>query len=449
MMNADNEKEIREKLLKMQQELVDCKNEIDALKKLINTGSQQKIYKPKQPEPLPAANSLENFVGLKLIHFVGIIILFIGLSIGVKYAIDINLISPTVRIILAYLAGSALLLLSFKLRKKYELFSLILFSGAVATFYFTTYGAYEYYGIISRWLAFVVMLCLTIVAVVAAIKYNKAIIAMLGLVGAYAIPFFVRGNESNINNLLTYILLINLGVLFLSLKKYWLSLNYIAFFSSWVIYFGSLYSDNYDNKFSNSLLLFAILYFVLFTVSTLAFKLFKKLAIALEDAGLLSINTVFFYFALNIVLQRINPSGNENLSLYFSIGLLVAGVASSFYLKGQQYLSSCLYTMSVIALTCFVALHFEGFTITIIWVILAIVLFVAGMVFQQKLFRILSIFLFAITIIKLILFDSDSFTAVQKVIAYIFTGAVLLIVSFLYQRYKHLIFGDKEKNRDL
>jgi len=174
---------------------------------------------------------------------------------------------------------------------------------------------------------------------------------------------------------LTYILLINLGVLFLSLKKYWLSLNYIAFFSSWVIYFGSLYSDNYDNKFSNSLLLFAILYFVLFTVSTLAFKLFKKLAIALEDAGLLSINTVFFYFALNIVLQRINPSGNENLSLYFSngllvagvaIGLLVAGVASSFYLKGQQYLSSCLYTMSVIALTCFVALHFEGFTITII-----------------------------------------------------------------------------------
>jgi len=48
-------------------------------------------------------------------------------------------------------------------------------------------------------LAFVVMLCLTIVAVVAAIKYNKAIIAMLGLVGAYAIPFFVRGNESNIN----------------------------------------------------------------------------------------------------------------------------------------------------------------------------------------------------------------------------------------------------------
>jgi|GEM_PF-6413373 len=118
MMNADNEKEIREKLLKMQQELVDCKNEIDALKKLINTGSQQKIYKPKQPEPLPAANSLENFVGLKLIHFVGIIILFIGLSIGVKYAIDINLISPTVRIILAYLAGSALLLLSFKLRKK-------------------------------------------------------------------------------------------------------------------------------------------------------------------------------------------------------------------------------------------------------------------------------------------------------------------------------------------
>src|SRR5688500_7086074 len=37
--------------------------------------------------------SFENFIGLRLIHLVGIVILVIGLSIGVKYAIDKNLIS--------------------------------------------------------------------------------------------------------------------------------------------------------------------------------------------------------------------------------------------------------------------------------------------------------------------------------------------------------------------
>src|SRR5438270_13887523 len=46
--------------------------------------------------------SLENFVGLKLIQFIGIIVLVIGLSIGVKYAIDKDLISEWMRIALAY-----------------------------------------------------------------------------------------------------------------------------------------------------------------------------------------------------------------------------------------------------------------------------------------------------------------------------------------------------------
>ena len=82
--------------------------------------------------------SLENFIGLRLIHLFGIVILVIGLSIGVKYAIDKNLISEGMRIILAYLAGITLYGLSFWLRKKYGSFSAILFSGAMASLYFTT-----------------------------------------------------------------------------------------------------------------------------------------------------------------------------------------------------------------------------------------------------------------------------------------------------------------------
>ena len=48
--------------------------------------------------------SVENFIGLRLIHFIGIVVLVIGLSIGVKYAIDRDLISEGLRIMLAYLA---------------------------------------------------------------------------------------------------------------------------------------------------------------------------------------------------------------------------------------------------------------------------------------------------------------------------------------------------------
>src|SRR5438045_1262744 len=93
-----------------------------------------------QSQPVkPTGNfRLENFIGLRLIHFVGIVVLVIGLSIGVKYAIDRELISEVMRIMLAYVAGLLLFFLSWWLKKKYQLFSAILFSGAMASLYFTT-----------------------------------------------------------------------------------------------------------------------------------------------------------------------------------------------------------------------------------------------------------------------------------------------------------------------
>jgi uncharacterized membrane protein len=91
-------------------------------------------------------------------HLVGIVVLVIGLSIGVKYAIDSNLISEQTRILLAYLVGVILFVVSFPLRVKYVGFSTILFSGAMASLYFTTYAAFSYYAMFSFAFAFALMI---------------------------------------------------------------------------------------------------------------------------------------------------------------------------------------------------------------------------------------------------------------------------------------------------
>jgi len=52
--------------------------------------------------------------------------------------------------------------------------------------------------------------------------------------------------------------------------------------------------------------------------------------------------------------------------------------------------------------------------------------------------------LFGVTLLKLITFDSASFSAVEKIITYISIGAVLLVISFLYQKYKGLLFERDE-----
>lgn len=419
------------------------KEEIASLKYEIEILKKRRVAPAYVPTPSKNNSfTLENFVGLKLIHFVGIIILIIGLTIGVKYAIDIDLISPGLRIILAYVAGAILFFISLRLRKKYELFSMILFGGAMASIYFTTYAAYSYYGMFPRMTAFVVMLALTLFTVYNALRYNRAEIAMLGLVGAYGIPFFVRGESENITGLFSYMLLINLGVLFLSFKKYWLSLNYLSFFTTWIIYFCCLYLDG-EAQLYRTEILFALAFYMVFLLSSLGFKLYRKYEIHYSDSLVLILNAVFLYFALQILFSKKEADIDSFITLVFAIVYLMAAVLFRKRTPQQKFLSNTLFSVGIVALAAYFPLQFDGFSITIIWVIMAVALFVCGMYWKVKLFRFAAMFLFAFTVLKLLLIDSNSFSSPQKVIAYIFTGVVLLIVSFLYQRFKATIFSEE------
>ena len=132
--------ELQKQIDDLSAEMRGYQQQLFALQKELN-GLQNKP--PSERATTSTGNArLENFIGLRIIHLVGIVVLVIGLSIGVKYAIDRELISEIARIVLAYMAGAVLYLLSWRLRKKYQLFSAILFSGAMASLYFTTYAAF-------------------------------------------------------------------------------------------------------------------------------------------------------------------------------------------------------------------------------------------------------------------------------------------------------------------
>jgi uncharacterized membrane protein len=136
--------------------------ELDVLRRSIGNETKERSVdlKNKSADFSTASSkplSIENFIGLKLMHLVGIVVLVIGISIGVKYAIDKELISETVRILLAYAAGILLFVFSVRLKKKYQFFSAILFSGSMASIYFTTYAAFVYYQFFPAIVAFLLM----------------------------------------------------------------------------------------------------------------------------------------------------------------------------------------------------------------------------------------------------------------------------------------------------
>jgi uncharacterized membrane protein len=405
---------------------------------------------PSQPVNIHTATaqkfSLENFIGLRLINFIGIIVLVIGLSIGVKYAIDRNLISELMRISLAYLAGIVLYLLSLQLRKKYLLFSAILFSGGMASLYFTTYAAYVYYNMFSFGVAFAMMVALTVYAVYEATKYNRQEIALLGLVGAYGIPFLVSKNAERADLFFLYISLINLGVIYLSVKKVWKVVGIVAQILTWVLFIGWA-AMRYDQRFKLVAASFMTLFFLAFLFAVLSYKLLRKKSFQINDAYQLILNNVALYVATLFQFGFSDKGTSGDLAL---VTLIVCGVVSlqailSFnYWKEEVYTIRLLSSLALTLFVMFVAFNWDGFTVTFLWLFTAVVVFAWGFRMRSVRARMAGIILIGVTLAKLLALDSLTFTTVQKVIAYLVLGILLLVVSFFYQKFRQQLFSDKD-----
>ena len=378
--------------------------------------------------------SLENFIGLRLIHFIGIIVLVIGLSIGVKYAIDQNLISQAMRIGLAYSAGIVLYLLSLKLRKNYILFSAILFSGALASLYFTTYGAYVYYNMISSTAAFIIMIVLTGYTVYEANRYNRQEIALLGLVGAYSIPFLISKNSERADLFFLYILLINLGVSYLSVKKLWKGVGRTAELLTWILFIGWSIA-RYKHVQQNTGLVFMSLFFLIFFAAILAYRFFQKQSLTRNDTWMVLLNNLGLYLgSLFIFGSTFHRDDLATIALALCVFTSVQSILFYSIWKDEPFTTKVLSNLSLILFALFVLFFWRGVTVTLLWLLTSVIVFIFGVRMKSVSARMSAIILMGATLCKLVLFDSLTFTTIQKVISYLVLGVLLLIISFFYQR---------------
>lgn len=384
---------------------------------------------------------LENFIGLKLIHLVGIVVLVIGVSIGVKYAFDRNLISEVSRILLAYAMGAALLLLSIRLKKNYALFSSILFSGAMATIYFTSYAGHVYYGLFSFPLVFGLMVLLTVFTAFQAIRYNRPEIALLGLVGAYAIPFLVSRNAENAGQLFLYIGIINLGVLYLRIRQNWQQVGWVAMLLTWALYLGWVETRFQAGQFRMGLG-FLVFFFLLFIPLLLGGR-FRVVAPSRQTVHFLLVHTLAGWLGALILFS---PSHREDqvahVTTAFAFIAALQGALARTLVPLSEYLRQVFYFLAVGFLIIATALYFDGLSVTFCWLLMAVGLFGLGIGQRQKTWRLAALALMALTLLKLLVLDSQRFNAGQKVAAYITLGLLLLVVSFLYQKFRQRWFDE-------
>lgn len=325
-------------------------------------------------------SDFEKFIGENLISKIGILILIIGVFIGAKYAIDKELLSPLTRIILGYLVGIGLMGFAIKLKAKYESFSAVLLSGAIAIMYFLTYAAYDFYSLIPQALAFALMVFFTSFTVVAAIKYNKQVIAHIGLVGAYGVPFLLSDDSGKVAVLFTYMAIINIGILILSFKKYWKPLFYLSFSLTWLI-FGSWLAFSYKDAEHFQLAMgFSSLFFLTFYVSNLAYKVSKAETFGISDIIVLLLNSFVFY-GIGFYILSENKNGSELLGLFTLANAIIHFVVSLIIYKRKLADKNLFYfilAMVITFVTMAAPVQLSGNWVTIFWVAEASILFYLG-----------------------------------------------------------------------
>lgn len=288
-----------------------------------------------------ARANLEEFIGENLISKIGIIILVLGIGIGVKYAIDNNLISPLTRIIVGYIFGFGLIGLAIRLKPKYLNFSAVLLSGGMAAMYFVTYFAYSLYGLISQPAAFALMAMFTVFTVAAASVYSRQIIAHLGLVGAYAVPFLLSNNSGNYTFLFSYISIINVGVLAVSIKRYWKPIFYTSFGFTWLIFYAwfiTKYSP--QEHFGPALLFLGLLFAIFYATRVIHGRIYAESGDLENLVSVLATAFVFYAFSLAISNAALDTSRYAILFAYIAaITLAVVIVSFRYYGKAIIYLA--------------------------------------------------------------------------------------------------------------
>ncbi|MDB5283882.1 MAG: hypothetical protein JWO06_2957, partial [Bacteroidota bacterium] len=251
---------------------------------------------------------------------------------------------------------------------------------------------YSYYSLVPQAVAFGLMVLFTGFAVIAAINYNKQIIAHIGLVGAYAVPFLLSDGSGKVVILFSYMAIINTGILAIAVQRYWKPLYYSSFALTWLIY-ASWYVTKYSMPVHFRLaLIFLAIFFIIFYLTFLTYKLFKKEKFGPQDVMLYLLNSFIFY-GLGYASLSDHPTGKQLLGLFTLANAVVHFAASVAIYRNKLADRNLFYLVSglvLVFITIAIPVQLDGNWVTLLWAGEAAILFWIGRTRKVTFYEMLS-----------------------------------------------------------
>jgi uncharacterized membrane protein len=206
------------------------------------SGAAPQPAQPKRAEPLhaPAPAPLsapasaatrvdwERWIGVRGAAVVGAIVLGIAALLFFQYSIEHGLITPSARVAIGIVVGIACMGGAQVLHGRGYALTANAVTGAGAIVLYAAFWAAHMFSIWPFFAAFAAMVLVTVACCVLAHRRSSQLIAVLGLVGGFATPLALSSGHDNPVGLFGYVLLVNLGFLFVANKRRWPAIGLVG-----------------------------------------------------------------------------------------------------------------------------------------------------------------------------------------------------------------------------
>ena len=351
-------------------------------------------------------SDLEIRMGQKWLLIVGLLTMVFGVGYFLKYSFEQGWVGPAGRVAMAYLWGIVFLVAGDRFRKKgFGAFGLSLVGGGIAVLYFATFAAFQIYHLFDQTPSFLIMVLITVLASLLAILYDARGLAVLGLVGGFLTPILLTTGQDNQIALMTYMTILNLGLLSVAFYKKWDILNSLGFSFTYLLY-TAWYASHYTGHKFWPAVIFLNIFFLIYSVAPFAYQFFRKSSEQVRGFTILILNSIFaFGYSYAMVRGHFSLPWVSVISLFYTLVFL--SLATFLYRRGvhRQEAFVVFLAKAALFLIITVPIIFSRHWITVFWAVQGLTLLWMGSTLDRKGLRAAGYGLLGITVWKFLFHD--------------------------------------------
>ena len=408
--------------------------------------SEELAINHRSIEQLKGRIDWEYFIGLNWIAIAGAVTLSLGVGFFLKIAFDYNWINQIGRVLLGLSTGITLLVAGEYFHKKYPIWSRPVTGSGVSIMYLSVYSSFAFFNIVDPFPAFLVLAGLVFISGFLALRYESRIIAILGLLGAFLTPVLLEGEidtETYYIVVSVYIILVDLGILFVSSLRNWPYFVLVGLVFSYLILRPWMDDSSLQVTIISQVLTTFV--FLIFVGSTNLFHLiWRQRSVPNRlDLSIMILNALLFYGS-TLVYWGNYDSWYGAITASIGLFYLVLGYCTTKETQSTSMLSLYSFAISIIFATIAIPVQFSGHWIGAAWFAEGATLVWLGFILKTWKTRVFGLATLTVASIYSVFFytelEIESFRLLMNEGFPIFAFGVasLFVASFWYRKFENM-----------